>query len=76
MSAGSDLLVDETVDFTALPLTEMNNLHVHWGTPEAGVNDMKFDNDDGHPIRTSTTSLKSLMRTRCGCICRPEPPIP
>jgi alkaline phosphatase D len=49
MSAGSDLLVDETVDFTALPLTEMNNLHVHWGTPEAGVNDMKFDNDDGHP---------------------------
>jgi alkaline phosphatase D len=49
MTAGSDLLVDDSVDFTRLPLHEMNNLHVHWGTPEAGVNDMKFDNDDGHP---------------------------
>lgn len=49
MTAGSDLLVDRSTDFTRLPLKEMLNLHVHWGTPEAGVNDMKFDNDDGHP---------------------------
>ena len=26
----------------------MLNLHGHWGTPQAGVNDMKFDNDEGH----------------------------
>jgi len=26
----------------------MLNLHVHWGTPQAGVNDLKYDNDDGH----------------------------
>ena len=32
---------------TTLRLDEMTNLHVHWGTPQAGVNDMKFDNDDG-----------------------------
>ncbi len=49
LKAGSDLLIDKSVDFTALPLDKMLNLHVHWGTPEAGVNDMKFDNDDGHP---------------------------
>jgi len=49
MKAGSDLLTDSTVDFTQMPLNEMLNLHVHWGTPEAGVNDMKYDNDDGHP---------------------------
>jgi len=49
MTAGSDLLVDRSANFEQMPLTEMNNLHVHWGTPEAGVNDMKFDNDDGHP---------------------------
>lgn len=49
MTAGSDLLVDPHTDFTRLPLKDMLNLHVHWGTPEAGVNDMKFDNDDGHP---------------------------
>ncbi len=48
MKAGSDLLVDRTADFTKLPLTEMLNLHVHWGTPEAGVNDMAFDNDAGN----------------------------
>ncbi|HAO65375.1 MAG TPA: alkaline phosphatase [Verrucomicrobiales bacterium] len=49
MKAGSDLLTDSTVDFTQMPLNEMLNLHVHWDTPEAGVNDMKYDNDDGHP---------------------------
>ncbi len=49
MTAGSDRLVDPEADFSALPLDQMLNLHVHWGTPEAGVNDMKFDNDDGHP---------------------------
>ena len=48
MKAGSDLLVDKNTDFTALPLDEMLNLHVHWGTPEAGVNDMLFDNDEGN----------------------------
>jgi hypothetical protein len=48
MQAGSDLLVDPRVDFTKLPLGEMLNLHVHWGTPEAGVNDMRYDDDRGH----------------------------
>ncbi|MBL6764292.1 MAG: metallophosphoesterase family protein [Verrucomicrobiae bacterium] len=49
MRAGSDLIVDVTTDFTRLPISEMGTLHVHWGTKEAGVNDMKYDNDDGHP---------------------------
>ena len=48
MKEGSDLLIDPNTDFTKLPLDEMGNLHVHWGTPEAGVNDLKFDNDEGH----------------------------
>jgi alkaline phosphatase D len=48
MKSGSDLLVDMKTDFTKLPLSEMLNLHVHWGTPEAGVNDMVFDNDAGN----------------------------
>ena len=48
MKAGSDLLVDPHADFTKLPLDEMLNLHVHWGTAEAGVNDMKYDNDEGN----------------------------
>src|SRR5262245_10172164 len=48
MQAGSDLLVDADTDFSKLPLAEMLNLHVHWGTPEAGANDIRFDNDNGH----------------------------
>lgn len=48
MKGGSDLLVDPDTDFTKLPLKEMLNLHVHWGTPEAGLNDLKYDNDSGN----------------------------
>ena len=48
MTAGSDLLIDANTDFTELPLKEMSNVHVHWGTPEAGVNDLKYDNDEGN----------------------------
>jgi phosphodiesterase/alkaline phosphatase D-like protein len=47
--ARSDRLVDPAADFTQLPLREMANLHVHWGTPTAGVNDLKYDDDSGHP---------------------------
>jgi len=50
MEEGSDLLVDPDTDFTKLPLDEMLNLHVHWGTAEAGVNDLAFDDLElGHP---------------------------
>ncbi len=48
MQAGSDLLVDRDTDFTKLPLKEMLNLHVHWGTPQAGEDDVRYDNDHGH----------------------------
>jgi phosphodiesterase/alkaline phosphatase D-like protein len=48
MRAGSDRLVDAETDFTKLPLAEMLNLHVHWGTPQAGADDIRFDDDRGH----------------------------
>lgn len=48
MQAGSDLLVDREADFTSLSLETMLNLHVHWGTKEAGVNDIRYDNDEGN----------------------------
>lgn len=40
---GSDILVDERADFTQLDLKQMANLHVHWGTPTAGEDDMRLD---------------------------------
>ncbi|WP_296461902.1 metallophosphoesterase family protein [Rubinisphaera sp.] len=45
----SKLLKDSQADFTALPLDQMANLHVHWGTPNAGVNDIIYDDDSGNP---------------------------
>lgn len=48
LKAGSDLLVDKSTDFTKLPLEQMLNLHVHWGTPQAGANDIRYDNDEGN----------------------------
>ncbi len=49
VEAGSDILVDESVDFTQLNLEDFNNLHIHWGTPTAGVNDNSLDLVDGDP---------------------------
>jgi alkaline phosphatase D len=49
LRAGSDVLTDETVDFRKLDLAQVNNLHVHWGTRTAGVNDNALDGVDGNP---------------------------
>lgn len=49
LKAGSRYLVDPRADFSRLRLDEQSNLHVHWGTPTAGVNDMRYDDDSGDP---------------------------
>jgi alkaline phosphatase D len=46
---GSDVLVDREADFTKVPLAEMSNLHIHWGKPTDGVNEIQYDDDSGHP---------------------------
>jgi len=49
LSEGSDVLVDPEAEFTKLDLTQASNLHVHWGTPTAGVNDNALDGVGGDP---------------------------
>ncbi|HBE67667.1 MAG TPA: alkaline phosphatase [Planctomycetaceae bacterium] len=49
MTKDSPLLVDPQADFTKLDMTKQSNLHVHWGTATAGVNDMQYDDDSGDP---------------------------
>ena len=50
MKKGSDRLIDPSTNFSKLPLDEMLNLHVHWDTPQAGVNDLAYDDLSlGHP---------------------------
>jgi phosphodiesterase/alkaline phosphatase D-like protein len=49
LKKGSDILTDAQADFTKLDLKQTANLHVHWGTPTAGVNDNKLDGVGGDP---------------------------
>ncbi len=62
MKAGSSLLVDRDADFTKLPLNEMSNLHIHWGTTTAGVNDLKYDDDSGDPNSRVYDVVKAVDR--------------
>jgi hypothetical protein len=49
LESGSDVLYDRNSDFTALNLEHMTNLHVHWGTETAGVNNNALDGVGGDP---------------------------
>ena len=49
LSAGRDVLVDEAADFRELKKDEAGTLTVHWGGPDAGVNDAKLDGVGGDP---------------------------
>ncbi len=49
LKKGNDVLVDPNADFTKMDLSQHNNLHVHWGTKTAGVNDNALDGVGGDP---------------------------
>jgi len=46
---GSDVLVDPKAIFKNLDLAQANNLHIHWGTATAGINDNALDGVGGDP---------------------------
>lgn len=60
----SDVLEDRAADFTQLDLAEMANLHVHWGTPDAGVNDVALDKQEGDPNAGVYRIVEVLSPTR------------
>ena len=47
--AGSSILNDPEADFSQLDPREAATLHVHWGTPDAGVMDGPSDTEGGNP---------------------------
>ena len=49
LTGGSDLLFDPEADFSQRDFNQAANLHVHWGTPTAGVNDLALDEVGGDP---------------------------
>ncbi len=63
-TAGSDILEDADADFTKLDLLEMANLHVHWGTPSAGVKDAVLDSEPGDPNAAVYGIVEVLGPTR------------
>ena len=61
---GSDILVDPDATFTQLDLTQASNLHFHWGTETAGVNDNSLDGVGGDSNAGVYRIVEILDRTR------------
>jgi phosphodiesterase/alkaline phosphatase D-like protein len=64
LEAGSDVLTDPEADFAKLDRAQANNLHVHWGTPTAGVNDNALDGVGGDPNAGVYRIVDVLGKTR------------
>lgn len=64
LKKGSDILVDNEADFTKIDLKQANNLHVHWGTKTAGVNDNALDGVGGVPNAGVYRIVKVLGKNR------------
>jgi hypothetical protein len=64
MTAGSDVLVDPSANFTKLDRKQISNLHVHWGGQYAGVDEGKFPVGDGDPNAGVYELVEVLDNTR------------
>ena len=64
LEAGSDVLTDPQADFRELDLDQIGTLTVHWGTPDAGVNDVKLDEVGGDPNAGAYRVVEVLDRNR------------
>ena len=49
LRSGSDILTDPGAHFSQRDFRQSANLHVHWGTDSAGVNDLALDGVGGDP---------------------------
>ena len=73
LQQGVDLLVDEQADFTTLDLHESINLHVHWGTPDAGLANLATgDVEGGDPNANVYEIVEVIDRHRLRI--HPKPP--
>jgi alkaline phosphatase D len=45
LKAGSDILTDASADFTKIDLKQLQTMHVHWGGPNAGSNEIEEPGD-------------------------------
>ena len=61
---GSNILEDPKANFTQLNYKDLANLHVHWGTPTAGVPDAKLDAQKGDPNAAVYEIAKVISPTK------------
>jgi len=61
MKKGSNILTDPATDFTALPLQQMANLHVHWNTPDAGVKDIESGDTEGGEPNANVYGIEEVL---------------
>ena len=61
MTKGSDILVDKTADFTKIDLNQAANLHVHWGTANAGVKDIPEGDTEGGDPNANIYTIKKII---------------
>ena len=64
LEAGSDVLTDPRADFRELNLDQIGTLTVHWGTPDAGVNNVRLDETGGDPNAGAYRVVEVLDRNR------------
>lgn len=58
---GSDIIVNKNADFTKLDLSQAANLHVHWGTANAGVKDIPEGDDEGGDPNANIYTIKKII---------------
>jgi hypothetical protein len=64
LKAGSDVLTDLDTDFHQIDPAQSANLHVHWGGPLAGVDDLTLDQEEGDPNSSVYDVLEVIDKHR------------
>ena len=63
LTAGSDVLEDTRADFTKLDVERAANLHIHWGTPNAGVQDIPEGDVEGGDPNANIYEILEVLDT-------------
>ena len=71
LTKGSDVLTDESAAFDSLPWDDLQNLHVHWGTETAGVNENELDTE---PPANPNAGVYAVAERLSPTTLRIEPP--
>jgi len=61
LKAGSDILTDSSADFAAIDFKQAANLHVHWGTPDAGVQDIEAGDKEGGDLNSMPYDIVEVI---------------